>query len=608
MALYRGPGGAGDATTDASSAGTLATTKAAEAAASAAAAVVSKDAAAASATASAASETAAAGYVDTFDDLYLGAKSSDPTTDNDGGALTDGDLYYNTTLNRMKVYDLGTTAWLFTTLTAAEVVDVTTVADNITNVNTVGGIDANVTTVAGISANVTTVAGVSANVTTVAGVSGNVTTVAGISSDVTTVAADGTDIGTVSTNIANVNTAAGNISPINYFATQYLGVASSAPTTTVTGALYYNNTGGSEQLYVWDGSAWQDAAFSATGAVTAFNTRTGAVTLSSADVTGALSTGAIATAKIADDAITADKLANSINTEIAANTAKTGITSGQASAITANTAKTGITSGQASAITANTAKTGITSGQASEITANTAKTGITSGQASAITANTAKVSNATHTGDVTGATALTIANDAVVTAKILDSNVTDAKIAGMTSSKLTGALPAISGASLTSLTSGNLVGALPAISGTALTGIAVLDNYSPFVNSTEKVTVAATAATGTINYDTNTQSVVYYTTAASGDWTVNFRASASASLDSVLAVGEAITLVHLVTLTGSEYRNTTVQVDGVGITPEWQGGSAPTEGNANSIDSYTYTIIKTGSAAFTILAALVQFA
>ena len=612
MAIYRGPGGSGDATTDASSEGTLATTKAAEAAASAAAAVVSKDAAAVSATASSDSATAAAGYVDTFDDLYLGAKSSDPTTDNDGGALTDGDLYYNTTLNRMKVYDLGTTAWLFTTLTAAEVVDVTTVADNITNVNTVGGIDANVTTVAGVSANVTTVAGVSANVTTVAGVAANVTTVAGISADVTTVAADGSDIGTVATNIANVNTTATNISPVNYFATQYLGVSSSAPTTTVTGALYYNNTSGSEQLYIWDGSAWQDAAFSATGAVTAFNTRTGSVTLSSADVTGALSTGAIATAKIADDAITADKLANSINTEIAANTAKTGITSGQASAITANTAKTGITSGQASEITANTAKTGITSGQASAITANTAKTGITSGQASAITANTAKVTNATHTGDVTGATALTIANDAVITAKILNSNVTDAKIAAMSSSKLTGALPAISGASLTSLTSGNLTGALPAISGASLTALpattALLSDYSTFVNSTEKVTVAATAATGTINYDTNTQSVVYYTTAASGDWTVNFRASSGASLDSVLATGEAITLVHLVTITGSEYRNTVVQVDGSSITPEWQGGSAPTEGNINSIDSYTYTIIKTGSAAFTILAALTQFA
>ena len=124
------------------------------------------------------------------------------------------------------------------------------------------------------------------------------------------------------------------------------------------------------------------------------NSATGAVTIS-------LNDGGISTQKIADDAVTADKLANSINSEI-----------------TANTAKTGITSGQASAITANTAKTGITSGQASAITANTAKTGITSGQASAITANTAKVTNATHTGDVTGATALTIAADAVTYAKM----------------------------------------------------------------------------------------------------------------------------------------------------------------------------------------------
>ena len=146
------------------------------------------------------------------------------------------------------------------------------------------------------------------------------------------------------------------------------------------------------------------------------------------------------------------------------------------------------------------------------------------------------------------------------------------------------------------------------VSGSGFSNFASLNNYSPFVNSTEKVTVSATAATGTINYDTDTQSVLYYTSAAAGDWTVNFRDSSGTSLDSVLAVGEAITLVHLVTITGSEYRNTTVQVDGSSITPEWQGGSAPTEGNANSIDSYTYTIIKTGSAAFTILAALTQFA
>mgnify|MGYP003644664639 CR=1 FL=1 len=81
-----------------------------------------------------------------------------------------------------------------------------------------------------------------------------------------------------------------------------------------------------------------------------------------------------------------------LETAVTANTAKVGITGGQASAITANTAKVGITGGQASAITANTAKVGITGGQASAITANTAKVGITGGQASAITANTAKIS------------------------------------------------------------------------------------------------------------------------------------------------------------------------------------------------------------------------
>ena len=90
---------------------------------------------------------------------------------------------------------------------------------------------------------------------------------------------------------------------------------------------------------------------------------------------GTPSDDVVDTAHIKDDAVTAAKLANSINTAIAANTAKTGITSSQASAITANTAKTGITSSQASAITANTAKTGITSSQATAITAALPKAG-----------------------------------------------------------------------------------------------------------------------------------------------------------------------------------------------------------------------------------------
>ena len=72
--------------------------------------------------------------------------------------------------------------------------------------------------------------------------------------------------------------------------------------------------------------------------------------------------------------------------------------------------------------------------------------------------------------------------------------------------------------------------------------------------------------------------------------------------------GESLTVAHLVTCTGTPYYNNVVTVDGGANTPEWQGGSAPSAGNANSVDAYTYTVIKTGSAAFTVLASQTQFA
>ena len=124
----------------------------------------------------------------------------------------------------------------------------------------------------------------------------------------------------------------------------------------------------------------------------------------------------------------------------------------------------------------------------------------------------------------------------------------------------------------------------------------------------EKTTVSATAATGTINFDVTTQALLYYTTNASGDWTLNIRGDSSNSLNSIMDTGETITIVHMVTIGSSEYRNSAVQVDGTGVTPEWAGGEAPTEGNASSIDVYTYSVIKTGDAAFTVLAAQTQFA
>jgi len=124
----------------------------------------------------------------------------------------------------------------------------------------------------------------------------------------------------------------------------------------------------------------------------------------------------------------------------------------------------------------------------------------------------------------------------------------------------------------------------------------------------EKITNSATAATGTINYDVITQAVLNYTTDASGNWTLNIRGDGSNSLNNIMDTGESITVAHIVKQGGTAYYNSAVQVDGSGVTPEWQGGAAPSGGNTNSLDVYSYTVIKTGDAAFTVLASQTQFA
>ena len=127
-------------------------------------------------------------------------------------------------------------------------------------------------------------------------------------------------------------------------------------------------------------------------------------------------------------------------------------------------------------------------------------------------------------------------------------------------------------------------------------------------DAAEVATVSATAATGTINYDITTQSVLYYTSNASANWTVNFRASSGTSLDTLMSTGQSMTVAFLVTQGSTAYYNSAVQVDGTtsGVTTRWLGG-APTAGNASGIDSARYLIIKTGSATFTILASVTQF-
>jgi hypothetical protein len=128
------------------------------------------------------------------------------------------------------------------------------------------------------------------------------------------------------------------------------------------------------------------------------------------------------------------------------------------------------------------------------------------------------------------------------------------------------------------------------------------------IGAAEITTVSATASTGTINFDALTQSVLYYTTNASGNFTINVRGNSGTSLNTLMATGDNLTVAFLCTNGSTAYYNSAFQIDGNAVTPKWQGGTAPTTGNASSIDVYVYSIIKTGSAAFTVLASQTKFA
>ncbi len=123
----------------------------------------------------------------------------------------------------------------------------------------------------------------------------------------------------------------------------------------------------------------------------------------------------------------------------------------------------------------------------------------------------------------------------------------------------------------------------------------------------EKVTVQ-TSTTGTINFDLLTQAVELYTANQAANRTINFRGDGSTTLNSVMAVGESMTAAVLMTQGGSAYYLNSYQVDGSSVTPEWSGGTAPSSGNASSIDSYTFSVIKTADATFTVLAGQTQYA
>jgi hypothetical protein len=119
-----------------------------------------------------------------------------------------------------------------------------------------------------------------------------------------------------------------------------------------------------------------------------------------------------------------------------------------------------------------------------------------------------------------------------------------------------------------------------------------------FISPEERCTVSATAATGTIAFNISTQGVLYYTTNATANFTLNFT-----NVNTNLAVGDSVSCVFLNTNGATPYYASAFQIDGSAVTPKWVGGTAPSSGNASSIDSYSFTIIKTAATpTYTVLA------
>lgn len=124
----------------------------------------------------------------------------------------------------------------------------------------------------------------------------------------------------------------------------------------------------------------------------------------------------------------------------------------------------------------------------------------------------------------------------------------------------------------------------------------------------EKINVSATGMGANINFDALSQPILYLANNATANGTVNFRANSTLGLDGLLRTGQAITLSLLVTNGSVGYKANVVQVDNVLQVAKWAGGVEPPNGNPNSVDLYSYTIIKTGNLAFTVFASQQKYA
>ncbi len=207
-----------------------------------------------------------------------------------------------------------------------------------------------------------------------------------------------------------------------------------------------------------------------------------------------------------------------------------------------------------------------------------------------------------------------IAVGAAVTS-IVTANITDSRVNTTTN------LPVVTLTGTQTLTNKTLT--TPVISSISNTGLVTLPTSTDtlvgrattdtLTNKTlsfpvESAYTTATGFAGYSYYAVTNNTVQYITAASTANGTLNLTAASGTTLNTVMAIGQAISCVLLITNTATAYYPTAFQVDGSSVTPKWAGGTAPSAGNANAIDGYTFTIIKTAAATFTVLAGITKFA
>lgn len=431
------------------------------------------------------------------------------------------------------------------------------------------------------------------------------------------------------------------------FDDRYLGSKTSNPTVDndgnalVAGALYFNSVSGAMQVYT--GSVWTAAYISGAGVLVAANNLSDLVSVSTARTNLGLGTAATtnstayATAAQGTNADTAYTDRLKWDGGATGLTASTGRTSLGVTATGADTTYAYRANNLSDLASASTARTNLGLGTAATTASSDYATAAQGTKAdSALQA--ANIGSSVQAWDadldaiaaITGTSGLlkkTAANTwsldtntylttAVSTVSVVSANGFTGTVANASTTPAITLTTSVSG-----LVKGNGTALSAATAGTDYVAPGTATTFTAtqtfngsssasalkVLNITETAYVNASAPTATTNFYVNTGAVQYLTSNTSVNWTLNFAFSSGTSLNTAMATGDTISVTLMVTNSTTAYYPTAFTVDGTSVTPKWQGGTAPTSGNASSIDVYNFVLIKTASATYTILASQAQF-